>query len=114
LYRFVEAHYDEVKGLWEDRSLFVGPFIEMDVAPDGSAVTFCYGRGQMAIGLAVLKLEPPSEPDGLPREVGEPLYLVSTNGTWNVHNGGWSADSKRLVYTRDMDYGDIFELAEGR
>jgi len=97
-----------------ERSLFVGPFIEMDVAPDGTAVSFCLGQGHMAMGLAVLKLEPPSEPGGLPRAVGEPEYVVATTGTWHVHNGGWSADSKQIVYTRDMDYGDIFELVERR
>jgi hypothetical protein len=62
----------------------------------------------------VLKLEPPSEHDGLPRVVGEPEYVVATEGTWHVHNGGWSPDSKRLVYTRDMGYGDIYELVERR
>jgi Tol biopolymer transport system component len=98
----------------EERSLFVGPFIEIDVAPDGSAVAFCYGRGHMAMGLAVLRLEPPSEPGDLPRAIGEPEYVVSTTGTWHVHNGGWSADSKQLVYTRDMDYGDVYELVERR
>jgi serine/threonine protein kinase/Tol biopolymer transport system component len=96
----------------EERSLFIGPFIEIDVAPDGSAVAFCFGRGHMAMGLAVLQLEPSF--DGLPRAVGEPRYVVETTGTWHVHNGGWSADSKRIVYTRDMDYGDIFELVERR
>jgi Tol biopolymer transport system component/predicted Ser/Thr protein kinase len=99
-------------GTGEERSLFIGPFIEIDVAPDGSAVAFCYGRGHMAMGLAVLQLEPSS--DGLPRAVGEPRYVVETTGTWHVHNGGWSADSKQIVYTRDMDYGDIFELVERR
>jgi TolB protein len=96
----------------EERSLFVGPFIEMDVAPDGSAVAFCLGQGHMAMGLAVLELEQGS--DGLPRAVGEPRYVVPTTGTWHVHNGGWSADSKQIIYTRDMDYGDIFELVEKR
>ena len=86
--------------------------IEIDVAPDGSAVAFCLGRGYMAMGLAVLQLEPSSE--GLPGAVGEPRYVVETTGTWHVHNGGWSADSKQIVYTRDMDYGDIFELVERR
>lgn len=95
-----------------EESLFVGPLTEMDVAPDGSAVAFCFGRGHMAMGLAVLRLEPPSDPDGLPRAVGEPAFLVPTVETWHVHNGGWSADSKTIVYTRDMDYGDIYELVE--
>ena len=98
----------------EEQLLFTGPFIEMDVAPDGTAVAFCLGQGHMAMGLAVLKLEPPSEPGDLPRAVGELEYVVATTGTWHVHNGGWSADSKQIVYTRDMDYGDIFELVERR
>ena len=46
--------------------------------------------------------------------VGEPEYVVPTEGTWHVHNGGWSADSKQLVYTQDKDYGDIYELVEKR
>ena len=86
--------------------------MEMTVAPDGSAVAFCFGRGHMGMGLAVLKLEPPSGPDGLPRAVGEPEYVVRTEGFWHVHNGGWSADSKSLVYTQDIDYGDVFELVK--
>jgi len=98
----------------QERSLFVGPFVEMDVAPDGSAISFCHGRGHMAMGLAVLQLAPPTEPGGLPRAVGEPRYVVATSGTWHVHNGGWSPDSKQIVYTRDMDYGDIYELVERR
>lgn len=96
----------------EERSLFVGPLMEIDVSPDGSAVAFCFGPGHMAMGLAVLKLESPSEPDGLPRAAGEPEFVVRTDGTWHIHNGGWSPDSKSLVYTQDQDYGDIYELVE--
>ena len=38
----------------EERSLFVGPFIEMDVAPDGSAVAFTgiSGRGKSTLAAA--------------------------------------------------------------
>ena len=92
--------------------LYVGPFMEMTVALDGSAVAFCYGRGHMGMGLAVLKLDVPSDPDGLPRAVGEPEFVVPTEGFWHVHNGGWSADSLSLVYTQDNDYGDVFELVK--
>jgi Tol biopolymer transport system component len=93
-----------------EQILFVGLLMEIDVAPDGSAVAFCFGRGHMGMGLALLRLDPPSEPGEPPRAIGEPEYVVPTEGTWHVHNGGWSADSKSLVYTRDMDYGDIYEL----
>jgi Tol biopolymer transport system component len=96
----------------EMRSLFVGALQEIDVAPDGSAVSFCYGLGHTAMGLAVLKLEPASDPDGLPRAAGEPEYLIPTEETWHIHFASWSPDSKRLVYTKDTDYGHIFELVE--
>jgi hypothetical protein len=66
------------------------------------------------MGLAVLRLESPSDASGLPRADGEPEYLVRAEGTWHVHNGGWSADSTSLVYTQDKDYGDIQELVKGQ
>jgi Tol biopolymer transport system component/tRNA A-37 threonylcarbamoyl transferase component Bud32 len=98
----------------DERVLFVGALQEIDVAPDGSGVAFCFGRGHFSMGLAVLKLDPPSEPGGLPTAVGEPEYVVPTEGNWHVHNGGWSPDSKRIVYVHDEDYGDIYELVEKR
>jgi Tol biopolymer transport system component len=98
----------------QEQVLFVGSLMEIDVAPDGSAVAFSFGRGHQGMGLAILKLESPSAPDGLPRALGEPEFVVSVEGTWHVHNGGWSADSKQLVYTQDQDYGDIYELIEKR
>jgi len=98
----------------QEQILFVGPLQMFDVAPDDSAVAFCYGRGHVAMGLAVLRLEAPSDSNGLPRAVGDPEYVVPTEGTWHVHNGGWSPDSKKLVYTHDQDYGDIYELVERR
>jgi Tol biopolymer transport system component len=95
-----------------EQVLFVGALQEIDVSPDGSGAAFCYGRGHFSMGLAVLKLELPSDADGLPTAVGEPEYVVPTEGSWHVHNGGWSPDSKRIVYMHDQDYGDIYELRE--
>ncbi|MCP4003133.1 MAG: hypothetical protein GY725_02945 [bacterium] len=46
--------------------------------------------------------------------MGEPELVVRAEKNWHVHNGGWSPDSKRLVYTQDMDYGDIYELVGRR
>jgi Tol biopolymer transport system component len=95
-----------------EETLFTGALQEIDVAPDGSAVAFCYGRGHGSMGLAVLKLQAPPTADGLPRAIGEPEQVVRADGTWHVHHGGWSPDSKRLVYTHDRDYGDIYELVK--
>jgi len=97
-----------------EQTLFVGALQEIDVAPDGSGVAFCFGRGHYSMGLAVLKLGPPSDPDGLPTAVGEPEYVVPAEGTWHVHNGGWSPDSKKLVYTHDEDHGNLYELVEAQ
>jgi Tol biopolymer transport system component/tRNA A-37 threonylcarbamoyl transferase component Bud32 len=95
-----------------EETLFTGALQEIDVAPDGSAVAFCYGRGHASLGLAVLRLKAPSTADGLPRAIGEPEHVVRAERSWHVHNGGWSPDSKRIVYTHDRDYGDIYELVE--
>jgi len=95
-----------------EERLFSGALQEIDVAPDGGAVAFCHGRGHASMGLALLKLETPSTADGLPRAVGEPEHVVRAGGAWHVHNGGWSPDSERLVYTHDRDYGDIYELVK--
>ena len=96
----------------KEQSLFVGPLVELDVAPDGSAVSFCHGRGNMGMGLAVLRLQRPAGPDELPSAIGVPEIVVRAEENRHVHNGGWSPDSKRLIYTQDMDYGDIYELVE--
>jgi hypothetical protein len=58
----------------------------------------------------LLNLASSSETDGLPQASGEPECTVATEGSWHVHNGGWSPDSKSIVYTRDQDYGDLYEL----
>jgi serine/threonine protein kinase len=94
----------------QEEFLFEEALTEFDVAPDGSALSFCYGRGHLAMGLAVLKLD--SRADGVPSAAGAPEYVARSQGTWHVHNGGWSADSKSLVYIRDTDRGEIYELVE--
>jgi Tol biopolymer transport system component len=96
----------------QEQTLFKGPFTEIDVAPDGSAVTFSFGRGHHGMGVALLKLELPSVPGGLPRAAGEPEFVVPAEDTWHVHNPSWSSDSRSIVYTQDQDYGDIYELVE--
>jgi len=96
----------------EERVLYTGALRELRLARDGSAVAFCYGRGHLSMGLAMLRLEPPDDSDGLPTAVGEPEYVVRTEGTWHVHAGSWSPDGRQLAYVRDWDYGDIFELVE--
>jgi hypothetical protein len=42
--------------------------------------------------------------------VGELENLAGGEGRWHVHNGGWSPDGERVVYTQDTDDGDIYLL----
>jgi TolB protein len=95
-----------------ESSLFTGPLQQFDVAPDGSAVTFSYGPGHLAMGLAVLALEVPADPAGLPRAIGGPRTVVPAEGSVHIHTGGWFPDSRSVVYTQDRDYGHIYELVK--
>ena len=52
--------------------------------------------------------------DQLPRPLGEPQQLTRGESTWHVHNGGWSPDGKAIVYTRDLDSGDIYVIENYR
>ena len=62
----------------------------------------------------VLRLIPAEEPGGLPRAAGPPEPLYPLELDWHAHMGGWSSDSKSLVFTYDHDYNDIFVLEESR
>ena len=48
-----------------EQLLYVGALREIDIAPDGSAVAFCYGRGHFSMGLAWLPLTAPAALTGL-------------------------------------------------
>jgi hypothetical protein len=98
----------------EERRLWKGPHAEIDVAPDGGAVMFCNGLGHLNMGLATLELIPPEGPEGLPAASGEPVEIVRPEGHWHVHHGGWAPDSNSVVYVRDEDRGNIWELVEQR
>jgi len=88
------------------------PFVEMSVASDGSAVSYCSALSHFNMNLYVLPLEPPDSPGGLPSPAGPPRAITRGDGEWHVHNGGWSPDSKQVIYTRDTDTGDVY-LLEG-
>jgi serine/threonine protein kinase len=88
------------------------PFAEFAVAPDGSAVSYCTALSHSNMNLHLLGLAASDSGDGLPRRAGEPRVITQGEGRWHVHNGGWSPDSRQVIYTRDTDTGDIY-LMEG-
>jgi Tol biopolymer transport system component len=94
------------------QTLLMDPQIELEVAPDGSAVSFCSATSHFNMNLHFLYLQRPEEPGGLPKVIGSPEKITHGDGEWHVHNGSWAPDMTRIVYTRDTDTGDIF-LLEG-
>lgn len=84
--------------------------IELAVAPDGSGVSYCSAQSHFNMNLHALPLETPATPGGLPRPAGPPAAITRGDGEWHVHNGSWSPDAKRVVYTRDTDTGDIYVM----
>jgi Tol biopolymer transport system component len=90
--------------------LLKDPHVELIVAPDGAAVSYCTIFSHYNMQLHVLKLT--EGVDGLPRPVGEPVQITHGEGEWHVHNGNWSPDGRQVVYTRDTDGGNLF-LLEG-
>jgi Tol biopolymer transport system component len=88
--------------------LLDAPHYEMAMAPDGSALSYCAGTSHFTMHLARLPLE--AAADGMPHPAGTPEALTTGTERWHVHNGGWSPDARRVVYTRDTDAGDIFVL----
>jgi Tol biopolymer transport system component len=98
----------------ELRTIWSGPHDEIDVSPDGRHVLFASGKGHASMGLALLELVPPDDPDGLPTANGEPVDLVRPDGPWHIHDGTWSPDAKTVVYVHDADWSNVHELIEAR
>jgi Tol biopolymer transport system component len=94
----------------DETVLFSGPHRELEVAPDGSGISYCSAASHFNMNLHVLWLTPPSSPGGLPAPRGEPETVTHGKGLWHVHNGGWSPDGKQVIYTRDTDAGDILVM----
>ncbi len=92
-------------------TLLTEPHTEVIARPDGSAVAYCSARSHYDMNLQLLELSPGS--DGLPRVVAGPRRLTDGQGQWHIHNGGFSPDGSRVVYTRDTDSGDIYVIGPG-
>jgi len=96
----------------EEAVLLDTPFQELAVSPDGTSVSYLSALSHFNMNLHVLPLNPSDSPGGLPTPAGPPRAITHGDGEWHVHNGGWSPDSKQVIYTRDTDTGDIY-LLEG-
>ncbi len=96
----------------KEEVLLAGLHTDLIVARDGSGVAYCRAASHAMMQLYYLKLHPPSPAsvDGLPTPDGQPVQLTDGYGEYHVHNGGWSPDGREIVYTRDIDGGDIYVI----
>jgi Tol biopolymer transport system component/tRNA A-37 threonylcarbamoyl transferase component Bud32 len=92
----------------QEAILIEGSHTELIAAPDGRAVAYNRAVSHFDMDLYLLHLVPPASPGGLPSRLGEPEQLTEGQGIWHVHIGGWSPDSKGIVYTRVTPAGDIY------
>ncbi len=97
-------------GTGEDVLLRAGAIAEVDVSPDGSALSFFEAVSHFTMELYMLRLTSPTEPSQLPRAVGEPQQITFGDGLSHAHSGGWAPDGSAVVYSRDRDYGDIYVI----
>ncbi|HZI66740.1 MAG TPA: protein kinase, partial [Thermoanaerobaculia bacterium] len=99
----------------EQTILLKGPNVELVAAPDGRAILYCHAPSHFDMQFYLLPLAPPAAPGGVPRPLGEPRPLaLPAGGASHVHTGGWSPDSKWIVYTRDVDQGDLYLIQNYR
>ena len=94
----------------EEQLLYTGSHTEMILSPDGSAIALVRSASHFDQALFLLKLEIPTTDGGLPKPIGDLERITNGQGRWHVHNGGWSPDGQRIVYTQDTDDGDIYLL----
>jgi hypothetical protein len=90
--------------------LLRGPTAELAVSRDGSSLACVRSASHFDMQLQLVRLAAPARPGELPRAIGKPEPLTQGEAAYHVHNGGWSPDSRAIVYTRDSDNGDIFIL----
>jgi Tol biopolymer transport system component len=98
----------------EETILLKGPSAELVAAPDGRSILYCHAPSHFNMQFYLLPLVPPAVAGGLPRPLGEPRPLALPTGASHVHTGGWAPDSKWIVYTRDVDQGDLYLIQNYR
>lgn len=94
--------------------LLRGPTAEIVTARDGRGVAFLHAASHFNMQLQLLRLVPPSSPGELPRPIGKPQPLTHGESSFHVHNGGWSPDGNAIVYTRDLDSGNVYVIENYR
>ena len=97
-----------------DTLLYNERLTEIFVKADGAGIGFIHGPGHWNMDVYLLPLQPPSQETEFPIPMGKPMQLTNGEGKWHAHNCAWSPDGSRMIYVRDEDVCNIYELTGRR
>jgi len=83
---------------------------ELSVAPDRRSVAYNSADSHFSMNRYLLELTAPTNGNELPRSVGDPEQITFGGGVWHVHGGAWTPDSQQIVYTKDLDRGNLYVI----
>lgn len=88
----------------EDSLLYSGRLTEIFVSPSGNSIGFAYDVSYHNQSLYMLS----KQDNGT--FSSEPYRLTNGEGQWHAHMATWCPDGKSIVYMKDTDRSNIFEL----
>lgn len=95
-----------------DTLLYNERLTEIFVKADGTGVGFIHGPGHWNMDVYLLPLKPPSQETEFPTPIGEPIQLTNGEGKWHAHNCAWSPDGNTMIYVRDEDFSNIYQITD--
>jgi len=111
VYNKIKSSEEEVPGLrirnlitGEDSLIYSGRLTEIFVSPTGNSIGFSYDVSHYNQSLYIL-----SKQDN-ETFTSEPYRLTNGEGHWHAHNATWCPDGKSIVFVKDTDRANIFEL----
>jgi Tol biopolymer transport system component len=113
LYNKVKSSERESPGLrirnlatGEDSLIYSGRLTEIFVNPNGNSIGYAYDlRSHHNQSLYLLS----KEDNGT--FTSEPNRLTNGEGLWHAHMASWSPDGKSIVYVKDTDRSNIYEIS---
>jgi len=94
----------------KDTVLYKERLTEIFVKADGTGVGFIHGPGHWNMDVYLLPLKRPSQETEFPTPIGKPIQLTNGEGKWHAHNCAWSPDGNTMIYVRDEDFANIYQI----
>jgi len=83
---------------------------EICVSPSNKLISYCASLSHFGQTLNILPIDYDVIFEKLVWPLEEPTVYLNGKGKWHPHNGGWTQDSKQIIYSKDTDEGDLYIL----